>query len=106
MTTSSTASYVSTRTGGEFQGTASGYGGAPATTALLVGLLAFQSAGVAFLVSHKPEAAAATRLAASITQDNLLRELIDFHVRLAASQKDLPEDAARVLRDKLWDLYE
>lgn len=32
-------------------------------------------------------------------------DLHELHATLAASQVDLPEDAARVLRENLWDLY-
>jgi len=38
--------------------------------------------------------------------DNLFDELLTFHQQLAASQRDLPEDATRVLRDRLWQLYD
>lgn len=104
--TSSTASYVSAEIPGGLQATLSGYGAGRAMTGALVALLTFQTGGAAYLATHKPEEAGATTLASSFRQENLLLKLVDFHVRLAASQKDLPDEAARVLRDKLWDLYE
>jgi hypothetical protein len=39
-------------------------------------------------------------------QRDLFDELVAFHQRLAANQQDLPEEAARVLRDNLWNLYD
>ena len=40
------------------------------------------------------------------TRIDLFDDLLEFHQRLASSQQDLPEDAARLLRENLWQLYD
>jgi len=73
----------------------------------LVTLLAAQSANAA-LIQEKiaQRETPSTHLALTVNEHDLLSELVRFHQKLAASQRDLPEDAARLLRENLWQLYE
>lgn len=75
------------------------------TTVLLGTLLALQCANVAHIkaVDVNPNSSLQVTTA---TRTDLFDDLLDFHQRLAGSQQDLPEDAARVLRENLWQLYD
>jgi len=41
-----------------------------------------------------------------VTETTLIDELGAFSAKLAAAQRDLPADAAKVLRENLWMLYD
>jgi hypothetical protein len=41
-----------------------------------------------------------------VVKSELFDELLKFHQALAGSQRELPEEAAKILRDNLWDLYD
>jgi hypothetical protein len=72
--------------------------------ALLLGtLLAIQLASVANVsgVAHQNSSIQVM----STAHAELFDDLLEFHQKLADSQQDLPEDAARLLRENLWRLY-
>jgi hypothetical protein len=78
--------------------------GAP--TAILLGtLLALQCANIAHVKAAdlNPHS---TLQVTTATHTDLFDELLEIHQRLAGSQQDLPEDAARLLRENLWQLYD
>ncbi len=77
------------------------------TAALLLTLLSSQHSVsiVEMATSERDDSNATTQFARSFVRSELFDELLDFHERLAKSQRDLPEDAAAVLRDNLWQLY-
>lgn len=75
-------------------------------TAVLLGtLLALQCANLAHIKAAdlNPNS---TLQVTTATHTDLFDELLQFHQRLASSQQDLPEDAARLLRENLWQLYD
>ena len=74
-------------------------------TAVLLGtLLALQCANVAHKATDvNPNSSLQVTTA---TRTDLFDDLLEFHQRLASSQQDLPEDAARLLRENLWQLYD
>jgi len=78
--------------------------GGPAT-ALLGTLLAFQCATVAQIKSADVNANSSIQLTSAVRTE-LFDDLLEFHQRLAGSQQDLPEEAARLLRENLWQLYD
>ncbi len=74
------------------------------TAALLGTLLALQCANVAHIQADvNPNS---SRQVTTATRTDLFDDLLEFHQRLAGSQQDLPEDAARLLRENLWQLYD
>jgi hypothetical protein len=80
--------------------------GIGATAALLICLFASQNSG-SMLTLQAAEAAAQYAVEVrSVEREDIFEELLDFHNRLIASQRELPEDAARILRDNLWQMYE
>jgi len=75
-------------------------------TAVLLGtLLAFQYANVARFNDANLNATSSIQLTQAI-HSTLFDDLLAFHKRLASSQEDLPEEAARLLRENLWQLYD
>jgi hypothetical protein len=72
---------------------------------LLSTLLAFQSANVAHIKAAHVNANSSLQLTTAV-RTNLFDDLLQFHQRLAISQQDLPENAARLLRENLWQLYD
>jgi hypothetical protein len=68
-------------------------------------LLAFQCANVAQITTADASANSSVQLTSAVRAD-LFDDLLDFHQRLASSQQDLPEEAARLLRENFWQLYE
>jgi hypothetical protein len=78
--------------------------GGPAAV-LLSTLLALQCANVAQakVADVGPNS---TLQVTTATRADLFDDLVEFHQRLATSQQDLPEDAARLLRENLWQLYD
>jgi len=78
------------------------------TAALFVALLAAQYSGaVSATLSDFDRRSSTTQLTSVVAdKDELFNELVRFHQRLADAQKDLPEEAARVLRENLWQLYD
>jgi|SRR5688572_9912894 len=76
------------------------------STAVLLGtLLALQCANIAHVKAAdlNPNS---TLQVTTTTYTDLFDDLLEFHRRLASSQQDLPEDAARLLRENLWQLYD
>lgn len=91
-------------------GTASQAFGAP-TAALLAFLLVGQHANavIATLADRATLANKGVQPSGQLTcavNSNLFDELLKFHQALAHAQRDLPEDAAKILRDNLWELYD
>jgi hypothetical protein len=76
------------------------------TTALLVSLLAAQCSGAVPLKSSAVDTRSSTQITSAAVDYDLFNELVEFHERLAGAQKALPEEAARVLRENLWSLYD
>ncbi len=75
-------------------------------TAVLLGtLLAFQCANIAYIKAADANANSSFQLTSAVRTD-LFDDLLEFHQRLAGSQQDLPADAARLLRENLWQLYD
>lgn len=74
------------------------------TIALIAQLLAAQTS-LGFSLPPDQNVASTIQVATASAQADILRELINFHERLANSQQDLPADAARILRENLWQLY-
>jgi hypothetical protein len=75
------------------------------TTALLVALLAAQCSAVSLTLSAvNPRSS--LQITSVAADHDLFNELVEFHARLAGVQKPLPEEAARVLRENLWSLYD
>lgn len=75
-------------------------------TAVLLGtLLAFQCANVAHIKAADVNPNSSLQVTTA-TRTDLFDDLLEFHQRLASSQQDLPEDAARLLRENLWQLYD
>ena len=75
------------------------------TAVLVWTLLALQCANVALITAadaHPNSSLQVTRA----THTDLFDELLAFHQRLASSQRDLPQDAARLLWENLWQLYD
>ena len=88
----------------ELRSTAAQSFGGP--TAVLLGtLLALQCANVAHVKAADVNANSSLQLTTAV-HTNLFDDLLQFHQRLATSQQDLPEDAARLLRENLWQLYD
>jgi len=79
------------------------FGGSAAV--LLGTLLAFQCATVAHLTAADVNANSSVQLTSAVRTE-LFDDLLEFHQRLASSQQDLPEEAARLLRENLWQLYD
>jgi hypothetical protein len=75
------------------------------TTVLLGTLLAFQYANVATFKDAHVNPSSSIQLTAAV-RSNLFDELLAFHRNLASAQGDLPEEAARLLRENLWQLYD
>jgi hypothetical protein len=75
------------------------------TAALFIGLLAAQYSQMALARTIEHGLEWSTNLVSDLRNHDLFDELVQFHARLASAQKDLPEEAARVLRDNLWQLY-
>ena len=98
--TSGTGLAVHGDTHHEMRSTASQLG---PTVVLVAALVAHHAANV---VALRPEYDSATLSASTVAQQTLLDALVTFHGQLASSQQDLPEDAARILRENLWQLYE
>lgn len=75
-------------------------------TAVLLGtLLALQCATVAHIKMSDVDRNSSLQVTTA-TRTDLFDDLLQFHQRLATSQQDLPEDAARLLRENLWQLYD
>jgi hypothetical protein len=75
-------------------------------TAMLLGtLLALQCANIAHVKAADLHANSTLQVTTA-THTDLFDELLEFHQRLASSQQDLPEGAARLLRENLWQLYD
>ena len=75
-------------------------------TAVLLGtLLAFQYANVARFSDANVNATSSIQLTEAV-RSTLFDDLLAFHKTLASSQEDLPEQAARLLRENLWQLYD
>lgn len=75
---------------------------------LLVTVLGWQCAGLTELAApnHTAKLTDSTiQLPAAGAQMNLFGDLLEFRKALASSQRDLPEEAARLLRENLWQLY-
>jgi hypothetical protein len=72
---------------------------------LLGTLLAFQCATVASITAVDVNANSSIQLTSAVRTD-LFDDLLEFHQRLASNQHDLPEEAARLLRENLWQLYD
>ena len=76
------------------------------STAVLLGtLLAFQFANVAHVKAADLNPNSSLQVTTA-TRIDLFDDLLEFHQRLATSQQDLPDDAARLLRENLWHLYD
>jgi hypothetical protein len=74
------------------------------TVVLVVALVAAQHSAISHRASEiNPRASTQLTSSGSVS---LFDVLVDFHQRLASAQQDLPEDAARILRDNLWELYD
>lgn len=73
--------------------------------ALCVTLALAQQSGIA-LRQIAADGQSSAQLTTVAAQRDLFDELLRFHHRLAAAQTDLPKDAARVLTENLWQLYE
>ena len=76
------------------------------TAAVLVALLAAQSVAATMALDLTPDRSYTAALTSVTLQKDLAEALLDFHRRLADSQTDLPDAAARVLRENMWHLYE
>ncbi len=75
-------------------------------TAMLLGtILALQFANVASIQTVDVNRNSSLQVTTA-TRADLFEDLLRFHQRLATSQQDLPEDAARLLRENLWQLYD
>lgn len=76
------------------------------SAALLLGtLLALQCANAASIQTAVVNRNSSLQVTTAARTD-LFDDLLQFHHRLATSQQDLPEDAARLLRENLWQLYD
>ena len=74
--------------------------------ALLLGtLLAIQCANVASVAAAEVHPNSSIQITSAV-QSGLFDELLEFHQKLSGSQQDLPDDAARLLRENLWQLYD
>ena len=82
---------------------AQSFGGSAAV--LLGTLLALQCANVAHIKAADVNPNSSLQVTTA-TRIDLFDDLLEFHQRLASSQQDLPEDAARLLRENLWQLYD
>jgi hypothetical protein len=82
---------------------AQSFGGSAAV--LLGTLLALQCANVANIKAADVNPNSSLQITTA-TRVDLFDDLLKFHQRLANSQQDLPEDAARLLRENLWQLYD
>jgi hypothetical protein len=78
--------------------------GGPAAV-MLGTLLALQIANAAHLKAAPFESNSSFHVTTA-TRSDLFDDLLEFHQRLASSQQDLPEEAARLLRENLWQLYD
>ena len=76
------------------------------TTALLVALLAAQYSGAVSLKLAEVDLRSSTQITSVASDNDLFNGLLEFHERLAGAQRPLPEEAARVLRENLWSLYD
>lgn len=79
------------------------------TAALWITVLATQHAAAVLAMpsgTEQPSSTLTVSAMARDTGDTVFKALIDFHEQLASSQQDLPEEAARILRENLWQLYE
>jgi hypothetical protein len=76
------------------------------SAAMLLGtLLALQCANAASIQTADVSRNSSLQVTTAARTD-LFDNLLQFHQRLATSQQDLPEDAARLLRENLWQLYD
>ena len=107
MTTSGTGFQVLDEVQNAHQGTAS-----QTTLALPVFLVSlalsaqYSTFATAFSDATFDAASTQPTFVVSERQPDLLQELVSFHQRLAVSQRDLPDEAANVLRQNLWELYD
>jgi hypothetical protein len=75
-------------------------------TAVLLGtLLALQCANIAQIKAADVNSNSSLQVTTA-TPTDLFDNLLEFHQRLASSQQDLPDEAARLLRENLWQLYD
>jgi hypothetical protein len=91
----------------DFHSTAAQSFGMPAT--LLMGMLLalpFADADQRKVTDLLIPDSSSSRQLTETVQSALFDDLLVFHQQLASSQRDLPEDAARLLRDNLWQLYD
>lgn len=78
-----------------------------ASAILMLGtILAYQNADAAHLPAAWREPYNSSLQVTTIVRSDIFDDLVDFHQRLARSQEDLPTDAARLLRENLWQLYD
>jgi hypothetical protein len=92
----------------EHRGESSVTGLVPTTAAFLVTLLGAQYVGVTMAEVQRAahlHTGSAIVLQASGSM-GLFDELLEFHQRLIASQRDLPDVAMRVFQQNPWDLYD
>ena len=87
----------------ETRATATQFGGSG--TLLLATLLAFQCASAAQIKAGEVMPNSSLQLTRAVPT-TLFDDLLNFHQQLTSSQQDLPEEAARLLRENLWSLYD
>ena len=73
--------------------------------AFVASLIAAQYAGIA-IAAITTDVPTHHAVAVASAKHDLFDELLAFHERLASSQRQLPEIAARVLQQNPWELYD